>query len=217
MTSSEEYDTKGGEALAEHDQLGPQWFVLWTNSHCEQLVHDQLAAKGFEVFLPTIKIWSRRKNARSALAAPMFPGYAFVRHAMDKWTYVEVLKTRGLVRILGERWDRLVPVPDPEIEGIRRIAAVNAPVMPFPFLREGERVQIKEGPLAGLEGILVHVKPSKGLLVVSVNLLQRSVAVEVDCTRVTPVSPSTTGSGDAARARVAAFDPARRTRSLASL
>src|SRR5207237_1151704 len=83
---------------------------------------------------------------------PMFPGYAFVNHAMDKWSYTALLKTRGLVRILGERWDRLEAVPAAEIEAIRRVAAVDAPVMPHPYLRQGQRVRIVDGPLIGGAG-----------------------------------------------------------------
>jgi transcription antitermination factor NusG len=118
----------------------------------------------------------------------MFPGYVFLRHAVEKHSYLEIIKTRGLVRILGERWDRLMPVPDCEIEVIRRLVNADAPVMPHPYLHEGQRVRITHGALADVEGILVRVKPAKGLLVLSINLLQRSVAVEVDCTQVTPVA-----------------------------
>src|SRR2546427_5736627 len=84
-----------------------RWFVLWTRSHCEQLVHDQLVGKGFQSFLPTMKTWSKRKGQRRVIAVPMFPGYVFVHHAVDKFSYVEILKARGVVGILGERWDRL--------------------------------------------------------------------------------------------------------------
>jgi len=177
--------------LAEQTQ-DARWFVLWTHSHCEQLVHDQLTGNGFEAFLPTIKTWSRRKRVRRTVAAPMFPGYVFLHHAIDKRAHVAILKTRGLVRILGERWDRLTPVADSEIDGIRRLVTVDAPLMPYPYLREGQQVRIIDGALTGVEGILVQVKPNKGLLVLSVDLLRRSVAVEVDCTQVMPVSaPST--------------------------
>jgi len=162
------------------------WFVLWTRSHCEQLVHDQVAAHGFCAFLPTIRTWSRRKGARQTIAIPMFPGYVFVRHAIDKSSYVTIAKARGLVRILGDRWDRLAPVPPAEIDAIRLVAASEAPVMPFPYLCEGQHVRITHGPLAGVQGILVQVKAAKGLLVLSVDLLRRSVAVEVDCTQVVP-------------------------------
>jgi transcription antitermination factor NusG len=167
---------------------GAQWFVLWTHSHSERLVHDQLAGKGFEMFLPTIKTWSRRKGGQAPIALPMFPGYVFLRHPMDKRSYVEIAKARGLVRVLGERWDRPAPVPDDEIDAIRRVVASDVPVFPHPYLREGQQVRITAGPLAGLDGLLISTKLQKGLLVVSVDLLQRSVAVEVDCTQVQPTS-----------------------------
>jgi len=169
-----------------HDDA--RWFVLWTHSHSERLVHDQLTGRGFETFLPTLTTWSRRKGAQSAIETPMFPGYVFVRHAIDKASHVEILKTRGLVRILGERWDRLTAVPDDEIDAVRSVAASGICAFPYPYLREGQRVAITDGPLAGLEGLLVATKPQKGLFVVSVELLQRSVAVEVDCTRVRPIA-----------------------------
>ena len=172
------------------DELDFQWFAAWTRSHCEQLVHEQLIGKGFHAFLPTIRTWSRRSGARHLIPLPMFPGYVFLRHPMDKHSYVEILKTRGLVRILGERWDRLAPVSDSEMDAIERIAGTELPVLPHPYLREGQRVRITDGPLAGVEGILAHSKPNKGVLVISVDLLQRSVAVEVDCTRVVPVTGS---------------------------
>jgi len=165
-----------------------QWFVLWTHSHSERLVHDQLVGKGFEMFLPTIKTWSRRKGVQSPIALPMFPGYVFLRHPIDKRSYVEIAKARGLVRMLGERWDRLTPVPDDEIDAIRRVVASDVPVFSHPFLREGQQVRIIAGPLAGLDGLLISTKPQKGLFVVSVAILQRSVAVEVDCTQVCPTS-----------------------------
>ncbi len=164
-----------------------QWFVLWTRSHCEQLVHDQLTGKGFTAFLPTMKTWSKRQGLKRVIALPMFPGYVFVNHAIDKFSYVEILKARGVVGILGERWDRLSPVLDAEVEAIQRVASTNLPFLPHPYLQEGQQVRITAGPLEGVEGILVQMKPNKGLLVLSVELLQRSVAVEVDCTHVVPL------------------------------
>src|SRR6267142_844272 len=160
------------------EQSGPvagdaQWFVLWTRSHCEQLVHDQLVGKGFQSFLPTMKTWSTRKGQRHVIALPMFPGYVFVHHAVDKFSYVEILKARGVVGILGERWDRLSPVPDAEVDAIQRVSGANLPFLPHPYLREGQQVRITAGPLEGVEGILVHIKPNKGVLVLSVELLHR--------------------------------------------
>jgi transcription antitermination factor NusG len=163
------------------------WYAVWTNSHCEQLVHDQLLAKGFEPFLPRIDVWSRRGGERRVVSAPLFSGYLFLRHpVMSKASYIELCRARGLVRVLGERWDRLEVVPDSEVDGIRRVLEARLPAMPHPYLRDGERVRILHGPLADVEGILVRTKPNKGLIVLRVALLQRSVAVEVDCTLVTP-------------------------------
>jgi transcription antitermination factor NusG len=114
----------------------------------------------------------------------MFPGYLFLHHALDKASYLVVRQARGLVRILGERWDRLAVVPEGEIAAIRRVVTAQVSVWAHPYLREGQRVRITQGPLAGVEGLLVEGKWHKGLLVLSIDLLQRSVAVEVDCTAV---------------------------------
>ena len=177
-------ETKGGEALPEivTESVMPRWRVLWTRSNCEQLVYDQIATKGLEPFLPTIEAWSRRGGVRHRSRVPLFRGYLFLRHAMDKASYLEVRKARGLVRMLGERWARLDAVPDAEIEAIQRLVQSGDPILPYPYLREGQRVRITRGPLADVEGILVRANPKKGLLVVSVNLLRRSVAVQLDCT-----------------------------------
>jgi transcription antitermination factor NusG len=161
------------------------WYVLHTRSHCEQLVCDQLAAKGFHLFLPKIDAWSRRAGQRHLISVPMFPGYLFLQHAMDKRSSVEVRKARGLVRILGESWEKPGIVPDAEIEAIQTTLRASVPVMSHAYLREGQRVRITQGSLRGVEGILLQSKPTKGLLILSVDLLQRSIAVEIDCNAVT--------------------------------
>ena len=135
-----------------------QWFAVWTHSHWEQLVHDQLTAKGLR--------------------------------AVDKASHLEILKTKGVVRILGERWDRLTPVADVEIEALQRVVNSDLMVLSHSYLREGQRVRIEAGPLAGVEGLFVRGQPNRGLLVLSVNLIHQSVAVEVDCTSVVPATPT---------------------------
>jgi transcription termination/antitermination protein NusG len=169
----------------ENEPVGePKWHALWTRSHCEQLVHDQLAAKKFDLFLPKINVWSRRAGLRCLTQVPLFPGYLFVRRAMDKRSYTEICKARGLVRILGERWDRLAVIPEGEIMGVQKVLSSEHQAVPHSFVREGQRVRITRGPLKDVEGILLRNKPDKGLFVVSIDLLQRSVAVEIDCTQV---------------------------------
>jgi transcriptional antiterminator NusG len=184
-----------------------QWMALWTHSHWEQIVHDQLAAKRFHVFLPVIPVWSRRGGVRHLIRKPMFPGYLFVRHRPDKASFIEILKTNGLARILGERWDRPAVVADSEIDAIQHVLETGLPILPHAYLQEGRRVRITHGPLAGVNGILVHTNPHKGLLVVSIDLLQRSVAVEVDCMLVAPAGDYAAVAALASRTR---FAPASR-------
>jgi transcription termination/antitermination protein NusG len=191
--------TEGGEALAAtvliEDVSGTsadhvserQWFVLWTRSHCEQLVHDQLSAKGLHPFLPTIDVWSRRAHVRQRIRIPMFPGYLFLHEALDKHRDVEVRKARGLVAILGEGGERRAVVPPHEVQAIRRVVDARVAARPHPYLKQGQRVRILRGPMADVEGVFLRIKENKGLLVLSVDMLQRSVAVEVDCTLVAPI------------------------------
>ena len=194
--------TEGGEALPMINRMNVEewaeqraglpaavavacpWYALYTHSHCEQLVCEQLAAKGFHLFLPKMQVWSQRAGVRRRIAVPMFPGYLFLHSLVDSAVYLEVRKARGLVRILGQGWNRLAVVPEEEIHTIYSVLRSRLPIHPHPYLREGHRVRIKRGPLSGVEGIFVGGKANKGRLVLSVELLQQSVAVEVDCTDV---------------------------------
>jgi transcription antitermination factor NusG len=168
------------------DTAGQPWHVLWTRSHCERQVHDQLMGRGFHPFLPTLEIWSRRRGVRHRITVPMFPGYLFLHDVLAKREHVEVRKASGLVSILGDGWDRPAVVPDAEVEAIRKLVEAGLAALPHPYLQEGRRVRVAAGPLAGVEGILVRSRPERGLLVLSVELLQRSVAVELDSTLVEP-------------------------------
>ena len=158
----------------------PRWYALWTHSHCEQLVRGQLDAKKFEVFLPMIGVWSWRAGVKHRIRRPLFPGYLFVRDALTGSRYVELLRARGLVGVLGGQDGGPREIPDMEIEAIQALVASELPASPYPYLQTGQRVRISDGPLAGVEGILVERRAGKGLLVLSVHLFRRSVAVEVD-------------------------------------
>jgi transcription antitermination factor NusG len=114
----------------------------------------------------------------------MFAGYLFLHDTLDKDGYLEVRKSRGLGAVLGQRWDRLATIPDHKIAAIERLQNSNLTVVPHPYLREGKRVRVIRGPLEGVEGILMQLKPTKGRLVISIDLLQRSVAAEIDCSAV---------------------------------
>jgi len=174
------------EPKISHASEPGSWYALWTHSHCEQQVCDQLLQKGFRALLPTVDVWSRRRGVRRLISAPMFPSYLFVRATIDKSSYLEVSKVKGLVCLLGERWDSLTAIPDEEMQAIEQVSAAPHPVLPYPYLKEGQRARITGGPLAGVEGILVETRPQQGMLVLSLHLLHRSVAVVVDGTDVVP-------------------------------
>jgi transcription antitermination factor NusG len=159
------------------------WYAIWTNSHCEQRVNDQLAVKGFEIFFPKVSAGMRR-GGRTAADKPLFPGYLFVHAAIDKSSYIDIIKARGVVRILGDRWDALDAVPHEEIDAVRRVIETGQIVVAHPHLTHGDRVRIMSGPLAGVSGIYLRHMPARGLLVVSIDLLQRSVAVAVSAALV---------------------------------
>jgi transcription antitermination factor NusG len=181
-------ETERGGACAA-DALFPanEWHVIWTRSNCEQLVHQQLSGKGFETFLPTMGAWRTRAGARRRIDVPMFPGYLFVRGLVDKKSHVEVRKARGLVQVLGQCWDRPAVVPEREVGAIQTLTQSALETFATPFLQQGQRVRVVFGPLTGVEGTLLRSNSHTGLLVLSVTLLQRSVAAEVHCSAVAPI------------------------------
>jgi transcription antitermination factor NusG len=152
------------------------WFALHTRHQHEHLVERSLTYKGFEVFLPqytSVRQWSDRTKV---LPAPLFPCYLFLRGGLEQ--RLSVLTTPG-VHGFVEFAGMPAIVPDVEIEAVRRTLARGAHVEPHPFLKCGDWVRVKHGPLEGIEGILVRHK-SQFRLVLSVEIVQKSAAVEVD-------------------------------------
>jgi transcription antitermination factor NusG len=180
-----------GVANASSSDRG-EWYAVWTRSNCERLVADQLSAKSFAPFFPETMAWVRRDGKARVLKVPVFPGYVFVRHAMDKTSYLEILKARGVVRILDGGWTRLTPIPADEVDAIQRLVHSGVPLLPHAYFHQGDRVRVVDGPLAGIEGLFVRKKPNKGRLVLSIDLLRVSVAVEVDTAYVEACQPRTT-------------------------
>ncbi len=156
-----------------------RWFAVWTRSQCEPKAEEALLRRRLEVFLPRVRVPSRRRDRRVVLSRPLFPGYLFIRFVPSRDSYVRVVSTDGVVRILGERWDALHVVPEEQVEAVRRIVTASADARAVPWLRVGDRVRIVDGPLAGLEGFAQAWRAGRATFVVSVDLLQRSVGVEV--------------------------------------
>ena len=164
----------------------PLWYCIHTRSRHEEVVFQRLENKRIFSFLPKLEVWSRRKDRRKKIQKALFPGYIFIHEVLDPNHRLEILKTPGVVRILGNERGP-VAVPDVQIESIQTILGGKSAVSPFPYLKEGQIVRVVEGPLKGCEGFLLKIKEGKEKLVISVDLLQRSVVVEIDGASVEPV------------------------------
>jgi transcriptional antiterminator RfaH len=158
---------------------GDQSFAVWTRSQCETKVAAALRQLGLEVFLPRVREASRRRDRQLTLERPLFPGYVFPRFAPSRDTYLRIANTPGVVRILGQRWDALHAIPDEQVDAVRRIVAATDTARCVPWIRVGDRVRIVAGALAGLEGFVLDWRAGRARFVVSVDLLQRSVGVEL--------------------------------------
>ncbi len=169
------------------DETLPLWYCIHTRSRHEDTVFQRLGDKRIEVFLPKLEVWSRRKDRKKKIQKALFPGYLFVHDSLNPYHRLEILKTPGVVKILGNERGP-VAVPEPQIESIQTILGGKSAITPFPYLREGQLVRVVYGPLKGCEGFLLKIKEGKEKLIISVDLLQRSVAVEIDGASVEPVS-----------------------------
>jgi len=158
------------------------WYAAYTNANREKRVAQQLGQRSVEHFLPVYESERRWKDRRVRLQMPLFPGYVFVRMALRE--RVRVLQIPGVARLVGFG-GMPKALPEEEIEALRAGLAGGIRAKPHPFLTIGRRVRVKSGPLAGLQGILTKRK-NRVRLVVSVELIQRSVAVEMDEADVEP-------------------------------
>ena len=170
------------------DSQDMAWWAVYTRHQHEKTVAEMLTAKGFDVFLPLYESTRRWKDRRKVLSLPLFPCYLFVRGGIDR--RLQVVTTPGVHMILY-RGQHVATVPDSEIEAIQRAAEGPLRVEPHPFLKCGMRVRIRRGTLEGVEGILVREK-NMCRLILSVEMLARSVAVEIDATSVEPLTTHST-------------------------
>jgi transcriptional antiterminator NusG len=161
----------------------PQWFALRVRSRSEKLTSSNLEGRGYEVCsacAPQRRVWADRVRS---VEMPMFPGYIFARLRPGQAS--DVLQAGGVVSIVSFG-GRYCPVEDAEVESVQRVVESGVEVL-SESLRPGIQVRVVHGSLKGLEGVLVEVKNQRRL-VVSVSLLQRAVAVEINDVMVEPVS-----------------------------
>jgi len=163
---------------------GLPWYALQVWSRREGVVATHLQGQGFECFLPVSKCLRTWSDRMKEVEQPLFPGYLFCR--LDLQKRGRLLMTPGVQQIVGVG-RTAVPVEESELEAIRQAIASGLPNHPWPYLQVGQRVKVSHGSLNNLEGLLINFKGSNRV-VLSVTLLQRSVAMEVDLAWVTPLS-----------------------------
>jgi transcription antitermination factor NusG len=153
------------------------WYGIRVKSRCEFRAHDDLSLRGFEVFLPLCTVKRRWSDRVKTLETPMFRGYLFCRFALPD--RLRVLTAAGVAQIVG-CGNSPVPISENEIRSVQTLVTSKVACTPWPYLQTGQRVSIDNGPLAGVEGVIVKAEDGKPRVVVSVSLLLRSVAAEIE-------------------------------------
>ncbi|HEX3742095.1 MAG TPA: transcription termination/antitermination NusG family protein [Terriglobales bacterium] len=161
------------------------WYALRTRSNYEKIAAGFLEAKGFEHFLPLCRAQKHREKQVIASSTALFPGYLFCR--FDPRYRTPILSVLGVVSIVSFG-GRPAQINDTEIEAVRKALDCGQNMEPYPYLHEGQQIRIEKGPLRGLEGILVKKRTWR--IVISVEMLRRAVAVEIDPDSITPIGPN---------------------------
>jgi len=157
------------------------WYAVHTKSRHEYKAHNGLIQKRLTSFLPEMEVWSKRKDRKKKISIPLFPGYIFVEASLDNHTKLAILKTSGVVRILGKKENaEPLPVPEEKIQAIQRLLSKKVEIFTMQYPKTGEAAKIIDGPFAGIEGTVVKAEPEKELFVISIELLQRSVAIKLE-------------------------------------
>jgi transcription antitermination factor NusG len=170
----------------------PQWHAVYTRHQHERAVATVLSEKGFEVFHPTYRVVHRWKDRDKKLELPLFAGYLFFADGMDR--RLEILSTPGVHMILMAGSVPAV-IPNQEMEAIRRAVSSSLAIEPHPLISEGDVVRVKSGPLTGVQGILQR-KRDQFRLVLSIQMLGRAAAVEIDAFAVERIPGSRVLHGD---------------------
>jgi len=189
------FPCQGQSAAIECNLPNIQWFALRVRSNHERITGAHLRERGYEEFAASCKVEKRWSDRTKLIEKFLFPGYIFCR--FDPHDRLAVVSAPGVVDIVG--FGKVPePIPDAEVERVRRMVESGLPITPFPYVKVGQAVLIERGPLAGVEGILIEVK-GKIRLVISVNLLQRSVSAEVDRHSIRPIQSLSTDLGRKSR------------------
>ena len=155
------------------------WFALLTRSNFEQTVYTSISGKNIDVFLPRTRKKSKRKDRKLMIETPLFPGYLFVKSNFEPAYQLRILKTLGVVRLLGNQQGP-VPIPDSQIESLKFMTSANMDLITGSTIQlsKGDPVMILQGPMAGLKGEFSRHK-GKGRVIIKIDLLGQFAGVEI--------------------------------------
>ena len=159
------------------DKLVRSWYVLHTKSRFENVVNEGLTKKSIEIFLPKVKVVSKRRDRKAMIQVPLFPGYVFVKTDLNPYEHIEIVKTVGAVRMIGNR-DGPVAVPEVNIESLKIMVAGNSSVITGTRFKKGDMIMVVDGPFAGVTGTFIRYK-GKERVVVYIEALGQFASVEV--------------------------------------
>lgn len=162
------------------------WYAVHTRSRHEFQVYDRLKMKGIDAFLPAVERLSKWKDRKKAVTFPLFPGYLFVHTTKRTQDILNIVRIKGVVRLLGSGHGEPESIPEEQIMSLKKIIESKETLDPYPYLQEGQRVRIKYGSMSGVEGILVE-KLGQHMLVLSVDILRQGVAVKIEAASVEKV------------------------------
>jgi transcription antitermination factor NusG len=168
------------------EAMQPGWYAVYTRHQHEKSAARLLAGKGYDVLLPLYQSLRQWKDRSQTVFLPLFPNYLFVEADLER--KVEVLRTAGVCWLVCSGGTP-ARIPPEQIENLQRLRGGSVDLQPHSFLKCGDRVRVRTGPLAGLEGMLVREK-NQHRVVVSMELLQKSASVEVDLSILEPVTSS---------------------------
>jgi transcription antitermination factor NusG len=170
---------------AEIEPLVPHWYAVHTRARHEKVVAQRLRDGGVTTFLPLVTEIRRWSDRKQSVDLPLFGCYVFVRLAPTSEDRLRVLRIDSVLNFVGVR-GQWIPIPDPQIDAVRLLIEEKLPWSTHPFLKIGQRVRIRSGALNGLEGVLVSRNGDR-TLVLSVDAIQRSLAVRIEGYDVEPL------------------------------
>jgi transcriptional antiterminator NusG len=171
-------DRRGIVQMAPSNNLTLSWYVLHTKSRFENVVLEGLTRKAITAFLPRIRVRSKRRDRRMTIRVPLFPGYVFVQTDLHPHHHIDILKTAGAVRLIGNR-DGPVFVPEETVESLRIMTSIDHDIKTGSRFHKGDRVLVIRGPFAGVTGTFNRYSGGDRIIV-NIEALGQYASVDVD-------------------------------------